>query len=1169
MYIKSLNLKGFKSFADETEIRFSRGINCIVGPNGCGKSNIVDALKWVTGDTSTKGMRASNMKDMVFKGAVGRRAARTAEVSITLYRDELLPIKENEVTITRKIKSNGDSEFLINDRKVRLKDIQEFFASIGLGHRDYAFFEQGQIDRILKLKPEERRRLIDDAAGVGPFKEKKGETLKKLEDAETNLENVRKVIDEVGRNLKTLKNQAEKAKKFEYLKQKERELEKKLLGFEIRGVKVKKEHMEKELTLLREDRVSLEKELSTLQVGLENLRKEVESVTKEIEETSKELYELEKTKRESSVRREFLEKEIERIEFELKEIDAQELMKIERLKKIKEETEALALERERLKEKVSSLEKEVALKREELKRLELKRKKLEEEISQTRRSISEAVARYSKLEMEMVREEEKVNSYSRQMEKLPLEIENAEKEKKYYLEQKERLEKKLSSLLKEIELLKEKKRKLLLLRDEKEEKVSEIKKAIQEKEKEIVSVASKIESMEKLLETLDFGKLENSIVESGKRGKVKGYIGLLINLIKVDEGWERIVESFLSTFGAGIVVKTFDDVIWVKERIKGNGRVLLFAADVTPVRTRYIEDATPLISHVKPIDTRVKDLVSVVFSNVFFTSSDAEKLAKEHPDCIFVDKELNIYSGKGSFIGRFKTRGILEIEKEMENLKQKKAELERELEKTKGELQPAWEELSRIEDVISEINMKSESLRIEKIETEGKLRETESRIKALISDIEALKERLKTAREAVASFYKREELYKNKLSELASRKSELEKGLFEKERKLKEVEKEIESVKEILSSLQSDLSLYREKFRNLEEKLAGKERAVKAIKDEIKAITEKRGKLISELERARKGIEEAEKILSGIDEAIEDTKNDLAALESRRNELAVIIKQKEEALKQKENDLKVLQKKIKEYEIELAKLNVKEEEIVQKILAIDSTVTEAMEAAADVEDENALKRELIAIKEKISRLGAVNLLAIEEYDKVKERYEFILEQEEDLIKSIKDLKEAIEKIDEEINRRFFATFKAVNKEFRKTFKKVFGGGSARLVLTSDDPTEAGVEIEAKPPGKKHSNINLLSGGERTLVVISLLYALYSIHPAPFLVLDEIDAALDEINILRFTELLKTISEKTQVIVITHKKVTMEVADVLYGVTMEVPGISKIVGVSFASVPEAV
>ncbi|WP_457567902.1 chromosome segregation protein SMC [Desulfurobacterium sp.] len=1169
MHIKSLNLKGFKSFADETEVRFSRGINCIVGPNGCGKSNIVDALKWVTGDTSSKGMRASNMKDMVFKGAVGRRAARTAEVSITLYRDELLPIKENEVTVTRKIKSNGDSEFLINNRKVRLKDIQEFFTSIGLGHKDYAFFEQGQIDRILRLKPEERRSLIDDAAGVGPFKEKKEETLKKLETAETNLENVRKVIGEVGRNLKTLKNQAEKARKYESLKEKEKELEKKLLGFEIRNIKVKKEFVEKELSILREDRVSLEKELSFIQVSLENLRKEIDAVTKEIENTSKELYELEKTKKESSVRKEFLAREIERIERELKEVDSQELLKIERLKRIKEETEKLVEEREKLKKKISSLEEALSVRKRRLKELESLKNDVESEVSSIRRQISEAVVRHSKIEMEMVREEEKVRSYARQIEKLPSEIENCEKEIGYYLEQKKRLEEKLNLITVEIESLKEEKKRLLLLRQQKEEKIAEIKRALQEKEKEVVSAVSKIESMENLLETLDFGKLENSIVESGKKGKVKGYIGLLINLIKVDEGWERIVEAFLSTFGAGIVVKTFDDVLWIKERIKGNGRVLIFAADVAPVKTKYIEDATPLIAHVKPIDTRVKDLVSVVFSNVFFTSSDAEKLAKEHPDCVFVDKELNVYSGRGSFIGRFKGRGILEIEKEIGRLKDKKTEIEREIEEIKKKLSPAWEELSEVEEAISELNIKSESLRVEKVEIESKLRETENRIKTLSAEKERLRERLRIAEEAVQSFSGKNELYRQKLKELLSRKLELEKLLGEKEKELKQINGDVDALREEISSLYSDLSLYKEKLKNLEDKLSAKERAVRVVKDEIKLITDKREKLVFSMNRARKELDDAERILSGIDEAIEDARKDLLTLEEKRNELSTIIVQKEEALKQRTADLKALQKKIKDYEIEAAKLNVKEEEIVQKILSIDSTVTEAIESAADVENEEELKRELISVKEKISRLGAVNLLAIEEYDKVKERYEFILEQEKDLVKSIKDLKEAIEKIDEEINRRFFTTFKAVNKEFRKTFKKVFGGGSARLVLTSDDPVEAGIEIEAKPPGKKHSNINLLSGGERTLVVISLLYALYSIHPAPFLVLDEIDAALDEINILRFTELLKTISEKTQVIVITHKKVTMEVADVLYGVTMEVPGISKIVGVSFAVSSEAV
>ena len=304
MFIKALKLKGFKSFADETEIRFSEGINCIVGPNGCGKSNIVDALKWVVGDTSPKGMRASNLKDVIFKGSEGRRASKSAEVTITLLKDDLFSL--SEIEITRKVKANGDSEFLINGKKVRLKDIQEFFASVGLGNKDYAFFEQGQIDRVLRMRPQERRALIDEAAGITLFKEKKAETLKELQEAEQNLESVRGVIEEVAKNLRTLKNQAEKAKRFKELRQKERELELKLYGFQLKNIRSEKELSESSIKVLQEDRISLEREISRLQVEVEELRKDLEEIQSELEATAKELSEVEKSKKEASVKREFL-----------------------------------------------------------------------------------------------------------------------------------------------------------------------------------------------------------------------------------------------------------------------------------------------------------------------------------------------------------------------------------------------------------------------------------------------------------------------------------------------------------------------------------------------------------------------------------------------------------------------------------------------------------------------------------------------------------------------------------------------------------------------------------------------------------------------------------------------------------------------------------------------
>ncbi len=1164
MLIKSLKLKGFKSFADETEIRFSRGINCIVGPNGCGKSNIVDALKWIVGDTSVKGMRASNIKDVIFKGSEGRRAARSAEVSITLIKDDLFTFSESEVELRRRIKSTGDSEFLINNRKVRLKDIQEFFASIGLGNKDYAFFEQGQIDRVLKMKPHERRLLIDEAAGITSFKEKKEETLKKLAEAEQNLENVRGVIDEVGKNLRTLKNQAEKAKKFQELRNREKELELKLLGLQLKNLRLTKEFSEGSLRLLQEDRISLEKEISTLQVELEELRKELETVTKEIEETSQELYEVEKSKKEASVRREFLLKEIKRLEEEIEEKAFEKEQKLRKIESVKRELETILLEETELQKKIKELEVREKEKREAVKTFQQEKEALEKRLKELRSSLSSVTTQISKLQLDIAREEERFKSHKNTRERLPGEIEQVRKEKGYYasqieklLEREKALKEEIEKLSEEIEELKKEKRNLT-------ESLEVANTEVSQKREEIISLRSRIESTEKLLNSINLGKLEEKIVESGKQGRVKGYIGLLINLIDVDSGWEKVVESYLSRFGAGIVLKTFEDVLWVKERIKGNGRVLLLSADVDDVKGVYISEATPLTSHVRARDSRVSNLVNALFSNVFFVSSGAEKLARKYPHCVFIDKDLNIFSGMGSVVGKFKKSSLLEMEKEIEKLKEELSREEELLMKLQTKISPIREELFEKEEEIESLKETIQKKKMELFEIGSKIKESKKRLSDLERKEKELSEKLQRAEEVLNSYNSKMELFHQKIDSLHIKKEEILKELETVESKINVALEKVEKEREKLSKIASDKALLLEKLRNLKEKREGKERFVRTLQREIEEIEKRIERDREDLKKAGTGIKRAEELLSGVDESIEEIKREFQLLEERRGEITSIIKTKEEALKAKSRDLSEVQKKLKETEITVAKLNVKEEEIIARILELEKSVSEALEVAADVVDEEEVKRELINLKEEISRIGTVNLLAIEEYEKVKERYGFILEQEKDLVESIKNLKEAVKKLDEEIEKKFTETFKSVNRNFKRTFRQIFGGGTAKLILNGEKISEAGVEIEAKPPGKKHSSINLLSGGERTLVALAFLYALYSVRPAPFVVLDEVDAALDDANTLRFVELLKQMALETQVIVVTHNKLTMEAADVLYGVTMEIPGVSKIIGVSFES-----
>ena len=373
---------------------------------------------------------------------------------------------------------------------------------------------------------------------------------------------------------------------------------------------------------------------------------------------------------------------------------------------------------------------------------------------------------------------------------------------------------------------------------------------------------------------------------------------------------------------------------------------------------------------------------------------------------------------------------------------------------------------------------------------------------------------------------------------------------------------QVEALKEKAGELSSRVMVLKEKLRGISDKQKSRKRFLDVLKAEIVAVEDRILKNRERLTEVTDEIAKVEELFEGVKEATAEIKEELKDLEVRRAKVSELLKDKNSLLKRKHRELSDLQRRLKDVEITVAQLDVKEEELLKRIVDMEATVSDALKLAESVADEQEVKRELINLKEKISRLGSVNLLAIEEYERIKERYSFIVEQEKDLVNSIKNLKQAVKRLDEEIERRFMETFKAVNRHFKKVFRRMFDGGKARLILTSENIAQAGVEIEAKPPGKRHSSINLLSGGERTLVAIALLYALHSVRPAPFVVLDEVDAALDESNTLRFVELLKQMAEETQVIVITHNKLTMESADVLYGVTMEVPGVSKIIGASF-------
>ncbi len=1164
MHIARLKLRGFKSFADETEIKFLRGINCIVGPNGCGKSNIVDALKWVVGDTSSKGMRASNLKDMVFKGAEGRRGARTAEVSITLFSDELFPFEE--ITVSRRIRSNGESEFSINGKRVRLKDVQDLFLDIGLGNRNYSFFEQGQIDRVLRLKPTERRLLIDEAAGITKFKERKEETLKKLEEAKSNLEVVKQVLGEVGRNLKSLKVQADRAKEYRRLKSLERETELLLNGLRLKRLREKRDALSAEKEALEERKASIESDIGVMRENLSDLKSELERVERGIKDASERLFDLEKRERELSVRGEFLKRDVEELRKEIENLSGERKEKERKVAELKGEIGSLLSEKRDIEDEISRREAELSSLRERIAGKERERAEIRRDIDRVKEKLLQVKGSISELNVDIARERERERFSAEERSSIPAEISNLKRELSFYLKEIEKRSLELHGISRRIEELLEEKEELQSLMDEKAEAVEEIRGDVSDLRERVASLRSRIESIEELLNSFDFEKLEKMIVESGMRGKVKGYIGLLLNLIEVDEGWEKAVEAYLSRFGAGIVVKTFEDVVWIKERVKGRGKALVLSADVKPLKGKYFEDATPLLSHVRARDARVSDLVNVIFSNVFYTSSNAHRLARENPDCIFIDKDFNVFSGKGSIVGKVESKGIIELERKLEGLKSELKSLQEELEERRSSLSSAEEDMKRLRAKVEELEERESGLRAERFSLEREMGELDSRAKSRKGRLVELEKRLSELESSSSNASSIISKLEERLNDLGAEEERLSQSLKDLEAELSRLNQEIAGLRRKESSESSAIAVLKEKLRSLEDAISSRRHSLKSLEEDVAGFGRKREELFFRMKSGEEELVSIGDTLSGVKRAVEGAKLELSSLEEKRSSLLNMVRENERLLKEKEESLKGILKEISDREIEVAKLNVKEEEIVDSILSLGASISGALERAKG--DEEELKRELIGIKEKLTGIGAVNFLAAEEYEKLKERYSFVLEQERDLLDSIKNLNEAIEKLDREITERFSKTLRSVNRAFRDIFRRVFGGGKARVYTVGDDITTAGIEIEAKPPGKKHSSINLLSGGERTLVALSLLFALYSVKPSPFVVLDEVDAALDDVNTQRFTELLKELSEKTQVIVITHNKLTMEIADIIYGVTMEVPGISKVVGVSFQTLAPA-
>lgn len=1174
MYLKKLELQGFKSFADKTVLEFMPGITTVIGPNGSGKSNISDAIRWVLGEQSMKSLRGSKTEDVIFAGTQNRKSLGFAEVSMVMDNsDQKLPIEYNEVTITRKLYRSGESGYYINKTPCRLKDVLELFMDTGIGKDGYSIIGQGKIDEILSNKSEERRHIFEEAAGIVKYRVRKAESEKKLEQTKLNLLRINDIISEIEANIEPTKIQAEKAKEYLRLRDELKSIEIGLFIHNINDYKKRIEEVINDQDIYNTQLVRENERLSNIQELKEKLRASLDSITEQIEKMQNLGFENEKKKEQIKADINInLEKinnnnaNFERLEKEIIEND-------ERLKVLEEEINQKNDKKTNLTENKDKFVKELEEKEAELKKLtdkmsekeldmETKKKKVEDNTDE-KYEISNAISTLkanvenSNSRKKVVEEEIDVNISeldSSRMQKSEIsqkfaEIEAKREKIKGDLNKIDEKRKESDAKLKEYDL------KINQCESEIRMKDSRMKFLIEtEKEKEgyIRSVKSILQDCEKDLSLK------------------KGVHGVIANLISVPKEYETAIEMCLGQSMQNIVTDTEEDAKKLVEHLRKFNLGRASFLPITSVKGKKLDKIKSekgvigIASDLVKFDKKYEQIVLSLLGRTLIvdTMDNAIAIARKNSYGFrIVTLQGDVLNPSGAISGgsvSTKTVNILGRSREIEELKKTIAELEKKVEKLKKDKS---EYESSIEDLLEEIEgLENELKDIEIVYATEKQRV--SSIEEAVSKVEKRLEKLRDEKKSIEEQLKINEQTQNDLNEKISAIDEENKKLSEEIEEFSNHNKETQTIVDDLNfditNLKISVSSFDESEASINEIVERINNDIGNLKQSTENKKEQKIKLTEENDKLEelniKLNEEAENLLKEVSNSgtkVEELKNDRITKNQKLEEA-------EENFTDQMEKIDGLKEQVNKADIKKSKYEVELEQIISKmweeyeITPNDPGEYEEPKNVAEVQ------KQVNKIRGEMKDLGSVNIDSIEEYKKLKERYDFMNEQRLDLETTMAKLRNVITDMTTVMKKQFEDRFRVINKNFSEVFVELFGGGKAELKLTDEDNIlESGIEIEVQPPGKKLQNMMLLSGGERAFTAIALLFAILKINPAPFCVLDEIEAALDDVNVYRFAEYLKKFAQESQFLVITHRKGTMEAANTVYGITMQENGISKL------------
>lgn len=1174
MHLKRLDIVGFKAFADRTSVDFVQGVTAVVGPNGSGKSNITDAIRWVLGEQSVKSLRGSKMEDIIFAGSDTRKPLNVAEVTLTLENDDqFLPIDYHEVSVTRRVYRSGESEFFINKQSCRLKDIVDLFMDSGLGREAFSIISQGKVEEILSSKAEDRRTIFEEAAGVLKYKTRKKKAEIKLFETQDNLNRVDDIIYEIEGQIEPLKIQSSIAK--DYLEKKE-ELEKTevaLTAYEIEELHRKWEHLLKQFEEHKDIEIELLSKVQTQEAEMEALRENIQVMDDSITElqevlliSSNELEKLEgqrevlkERKKNATNNRSQLEQNIEELKTKIAQYESQISMQLQ----------ILADHEKHLK----VLQKDVKANETQLLAVS---HDIEGELENLKSDYIDLLNSQASYKNEKIHLDDQFKQFDQKKARLDQDNE------KYLLLRKELEEKKLDLLTKvdkkqeeihdQIAKYKQLELQLEKQRDEYHKKETQLYQAYQYLQK----FKSRKEMLEEMQE--DYSGFFQGVKEVLK-AKLPGVEGAVAELIHVDKQYETAIEIALGSAMQHIVVDREDDarqaIAFLKKHHHGRATFLPLSVikgksipdslvSLLEGHSAFVGIASALVTYGSKYTEVISNLLGTVIITVDLKGANELARLVNHRYRI-VTLEGDVVNPGGSMTGgsiKQKTTSLFTRQRELEDLVAKLPDMERKTEVIEQQVKSLKENIQENEKQLTILKEAGDNLRISEQHLKTNVRELEIEEKNI-------NERLRIYDREIEALNKEKETVERKLTEVTENLSRLEETItrldeqmaaLTNQKKNQQSSKETLQLKltdlkvlaaekgQLVKSEQEQLNRLQLERRQTEEQLSSLSLDLQFLNDEMDTNVSGEGKLEDLIIQRAK---EKEKTLS--------------LITSRRDE-RLQQQMKFEDLARENKEIRRQHKQMvdatKEEEVKINRLDV---ELENRLTQLREEYMLSFEAAKEkyplTIDINEAKRKVKLIKMEIEELGTINLGAIDEYDRISERYQFLSIQKNDLMEAKNTLHQVIREMDEEMKKRFELSFFSIKAEFEQVFKELFGGGRADLVLTNpDDLLNTGVDIVAQPPGKKLQNLGLLSGGERALTAIALLFAILRVRPVPFCVLDEVEAALDDANVSRFAAYLKQFSRDTQFIVITHRKGTMEEADVLYGVTMQESGISKLVSV---------